>query len=449
MNLFRASKTVWVDIFFFFRLILLLAAIFSVISCGSGGRGARNANNANANANTNNESEVFSVSVVKAETRDLPAYIQVTGNLIADETSDVSPLVGGKLVSTPVNIGDFVRQGTVIAKLDDRDAKLKVQEAEVNLRQAQVGVRQAEAKLGLDPKGNFDANTIPEVRAANANYEQTLAEQKLAESNEKRYRELVETGDVASILYDQYRTARDTARAKTNNAKQALEAAKNTARQSNEAVKNAEVLVDAARTQLEMAQKAVADMVVKSPYAGYISARPIAIGEFVTNATSLITLVRTNPLKAELSVSEADVPSVRPGLSISLEVKAWPDRRFAGTVTAINPSVDQTTRTAIVEGEVENGDNALRSGMFATAKILRPGGEKGVFVPKAAVFTDNNTQSYRVFVIDGDTAHLKVVQMGTQENDTWQIVSGLEGNETLAASNVDQLYEGARVQVVQ
>lgn len=447
MNLFRAKKTVWVDVFFFFMLPLMLAAVFSAVSCGSGGRGARNANNANANSSA--AGEVITVSTAKAETKELPAYIQVTGNLIADETSDVSPLVGGKLVSTPVNIGDFVRQGTVIAKLDDRDAKLKVKQAEVDLRQAQVGVRQAEAKLGLDPNGNFNANNIPEVRAANANYEQALAEQKLAESNEKRYRELVETGDVAVILYDQYRTARDTARAKTNSAKQALEAAKNTARQSNEAVRNAEVLVDAARTQLEVAKKSVADMVVKSPYSGYISARPIAIGEFVSTSTSLITLVRTNPLKAQLSVSEADVPSVRPGLSISLEVKAWPDRKFAGTVTAVNPSVDETTRTAIVEGEVENGDNALRGGMFATARILRPGGEKGVFVPKSTVYSDINTQSYRVFVIEGDMAKLRVVQLGTQENDTWQIVSGLQGDETLAASNLEQLYEGAKIQIVQ
>jgi multidrug efflux pump subunit AcrA (membrane-fusion protein) len=442
MNFFRASKNGWVAVFFFFALVM----VFSAVSCGSGGRGNRNAN---ANANSNSSAEVITISTTKAEARELPAYIQVTGNLIADETSDVSPLVGGKLVSTPVNIGDFIHLDTVIAKFDDRDAKLKVQEAEVNLRQAQVGVRQAEAKLGLDSNGKFDANTIPEVRQANANYEQTLAEQHLAESNEKRYRELVETGDVARALYDQYRTTRDTARAKTNNARQALEAAKNAARQSNEAVKNAQVQVDAARTQLEMAQKAVADMVVKSPYAGYISARNVAIGEFVTTATPLITLVRTNPLKAQLSVSEADVPSVHPGLSISLQVKAWQDRNFAGTVTAINPSVDQTTRTAIVEGEIENGDNALRSGMFATARILRPGGEKGVFVPKAAVYSDVNTQSYRVFVIDGDVVRLKVVQLGTQENDTYQIVSGLNGDETLAASNLEQLYEGARIQIVQ
>jgi multidrug efflux pump subunit AcrA (membrane-fusion protein) len=444
MNLAKFSKTIWVGVFFFFALAPVLLAV----SCGgSSARGNRNANGNNAAANSANE--VISITTARSESRDLPAYIQVTGNLIADETSDVSPQVAGKIVSTPVNIGSFIRQGDIIARLDDRDARLRVKEAEVNIRQAQVAVRQAEAKLGLDSKGNFAAGNIPEVRAANANYQQALAEQKLAESNEKRYRELVETGDVAVILYDQYRTTRDTARAKTNSAKEALEAAKNAARQSNEAVRNAEVGVDAAKNQLEIAKKAVADMVVRSPYSGFISARGVAIGEYVSTSTPILTLVRTNPLKAQLAVGEGDVPSVQNGMSVSLQVDAWKDRKFAGTVTAVNPSVDQTTRTAIVEAEVENGDNALRSGMFATARILRPGGAKGVFVPKSAVYSDINTQSYRVFVIEGDTAKLRVVQLGQQENDTWQIVSGLEADQTLAASNLAQLYEGAKVVIGQ
>jgi len=430
-----------VGVFFFFALAL----VFSALSCG--GSAARGTGNANGNNAANSANEVITITTARSESKDLPAYIQVTGNLIADESSDVSPQVAGKIVSTPVNIGAFVHQGDIIARLDDRDARLKVKEAEVNVRQAQVAVRQAEAKLGLDSKGNFDANIIPEVRAANANYQQALAEQKLAESNERRYRELVETGDVAVILYDQYRTARETAQAKTNSAKQGLEAAKNAARQNNEAVRNAEVGVDAAKNQLAIAQKAVADMVVKSPYSGFVSARPIAVGEFVSTSTPIITLVRTNPLKAQLSVGEGDVPSLQNGMSVSLQVEAWKDRRFAGTVTAVNPSVDQTTRTAIVEAEVENGDNALRSGMFATARILRPGGAKGVFVPKSAVYSDINTQSYRVFVIEGDTAKLRVVQLGQQENDTWQIVSGLEADQTLATSNLAQLYEGAKVSV--
>ena len=77
--------------------------------------------------------------------------------------------------------------------------------------------------MGLRPGGNFDASTNPEVRGASANYDQAVAELRLAEANERRYRDLVETGDVALSIYDQYRTQRDTARARAASARQQLE----------------------------------------------------------------------------------------------------------------------------------------------------------------------------------------------------------------------------------
>jgi multidrug efflux pump subunit AcrA (membrane-fusion protein) len=76
---------------------------------------------------------------------------------------------------------------------------------------------------------------------------------------------------------------------------------------------------------------------------------------------------------------------------------------------------------------------------------VRQGGNKAVFVPRAALVSDQNTQSYRVFVIENDTAKLRVVQIGTEEGDMVQILSGVNADETVATSNLQQLFEGARV----
>ena len=141
--------------------------------------------------------------------------------MIADETSDIAPKTAGKVTNVYANVGEFVASGKVIAKIDDKDARLRLAEAQANVKQAQAAVRQAEARLGLTPNGTFNSSAIPEVRAANANYEQALAELRQAEANENRYRDLVETGDMAMISYEQYRTNRDTARARVNAAKQA------------------------------------------------------------------------------------------------------------------------------------------------------------------------------------------------------------------------------------
>jgi multidrug efflux pump subunit AcrA (membrane-fusion protein) len=423
--------------------LLLVVSLFGA-ACGR----TESKANAKENAGRSDAAETASTIAVTTGTavaREVPSYIQATGSLIADETSDVAPQTSGQVVATPVGIGAFVRQGAVIARLNDRDARLRLQQAQAGVQQAIAGVRQAEARLGLRPGGNFDASSIPEVRAANANLEQAQAELRLAEANERRYRELVETGDVAVSVYDQYRTQRDTARARVNNARQQLESAVNTARQSNQAIQTAEAAVEAARAQAAIAQKALADTLIHAPYAGYISNRPVAVGEYVTPASIVATVLRTNPIKLQLQVAEAEAPSIIQGMSVSLEVEAHRNRKFAGQVTAVNPAIDPASRAVTVEAAVENGDNSLRSGMFATAQIARPGGSRAVFVPRSAVLSDQNTQSYRVFVIQGGTAKLRVVQIGAEEGDMVQILSGVNADEIVATSNLQQLYEGARV----
>ncbi|MEO7673171.1 MAG: biotin/lipoyl-binding protein [Pyrinomonadaceae bacterium] len=195
----------------------ILAASLCV-SCG----GASSAERPRGNSNTNSTASdaAIAVTVTKVESRQVPAYIQASGSLVADETSDIAPKTAGKIKNVMANVGQFVSQGSVIATIDDKDARLQLSTARAGVKQAVAAVRQAEARLGLSANGTFNAATIPEVRGANANYEQAVAELRQAEANEKRYRELVETGDVALITYETFRTTRDTARARVNSAKQ-------------------------------------------------------------------------------------------------------------------------------------------------------------------------------------------------------------------------------------
>jgi multidrug efflux pump subunit AcrA (membrane-fusion protein) len=440
-----------------FGVFFILAALAFSAACGS--RAATEVRGNNTSETQRSADAAIQITTARAESRNVPAFIQATGSLVADESSNIAPKVAGKVTNIYVNVGQFIGSGALIAKLDDNDARLRLAEAEAAVKQSIAAVRQAEARLGLSPNGDFKASNIPEVRAANANVEQLQAELRQAEVNlrqaevnEKRYRELVESGDVAMITYEQYRTARDAARtardtaaARVNSAKQQLEAAINTARQNNQAIKAAEANVEAARTQVATAQAAVADAIVRAPFAGFISERPTAVGEFVTSSTTIATILRTNPIKVQIQVPEANVPFISLGRGISIEVDAYKDRKFAGTVTAINPSVDPNSRAAIVEAQIENGDNALRTGMFASVRISREGGSNGIFVPKSAVYADQSTQNYRVFVIQEGVAKLRTVQLGAEENDAYQILNGVNADEIVATNNLEQLYEGAKV----
>lgn len=426
---------------YLFPFIAILLTAFAVgCSKGSGNNSPANANNAEAEA-------PVAVTVATVESRQIPAVIQATGSMTADEVSNIAPKIAGKVTNIAVNVGDYVSQGAVIAKIDERDAKLDLASAQASVKQAVAAVRQAEARLGLLPNGTFNASSIPEVKAANANHELLKAELRQAEINEKRYRELVESGDVAMITYEQFRLTRDTALARVNSAKEQLDATVNTARQSNQQIRSAEAAVEAARTNVQIAEQAVADTVIKAPFPGYISERQVAVGEFVSTATVIATLLRTNPIKIQIQVAEADVPSVVLGRGVSLEVDAYRDRRFSGIVTAVNPAIQAASRSAVVEASIENNDNALRPGMFASARINKEGGSNGVFIPKTAVYNHQPTQSYRAFVIVDGVAKLRVIQLGMEEGGSVQILSGLNADEVVATSNLELLYEGAKVAV--
>jgi membrane fusion protein (multidrug efflux system) len=132
-------------------------------------------------------------------------------------------------------------------------------------------------------------------------------------------------------------------------------------------------------------------------------------------------------------------------MPVVASVSAYPSRDFQGKVTAINPSVDPNSRIFIVEARFSNPGATLRPGMFATAKVLLPGGESAVFVPRTAVQRDKTTDSWQAFTVDNGTAHLHVVTVGDSDGDAIRVTSGLTGSETVATSHLSELYDGAPV----
>jgi RND family efflux transporter MFP subunit len=455
----------------------LLAGVFIILPLLSACGGAAKSADSDKSNQSNTANTVVQVTTAQAITQNVPSYIQATGSLVAEEQSDIAPQVSGQIVATPVDVGAFVGQGDVIARLDDRDARLRLEQAQAGEQQALAAVRQAEVRLGLAPGERFNPDNVPEVVAARRNTEAAVAQirnaeaqvrnveaqAQLAEDTARRYANLQRTGDISRIAYNQAQTQAEqaraqlnavreqvnTVRAQANATRQQAEVVINTARQNNQAISTARAGVESARAAVALAQKAVNDTIIRAPFAGYIGERPAAVGEYVTPASRIATLVRTNPIKVRIQLPEADAGRVRPGMSVSISVASFPDRRFAGQITAINPSLEANTRAVIVEAEVENSENLLRPNMFATVRIVQPGGASGVFVPQSAVVADPNTNSSRVFVIDGTTARLVVVQLGDQENDLVRITNGLQGGETVATSNTEQLFDGATVNVIQ
>jgi len=389
----------------------------------------------------------LTVTVAQATSRNVPASFQETGTFNPDETSDIAPMVAGRVIATPVNIGDFVKQGQVICELDHRDAQLRLDQSKAQLNEAVAALRQMQSRIGWNGQGAFDAGSVPEAAAARANYESAQAQARQAAADAKRYENLVATGDISRSTYEKARTVQETAEAQANAARQQMEAALNMARQSHAAVETSQGSLDSVRAVVAQAEKSLADTTVRAPYDGYITARPVAAGVYVALTNKIATIVKIGTLKLQLQTPEQRAAQVRLGMPVTARVSAFPDREFTGKVTAINPSVDPGSRIFILEARFDNPKGELRPGMFATAHVLLPGGENAVFVPSKAVSRDKTTDSFQLFTIENGAAHLRVVVPGDAAGDQLRINSGLNGNETVVTTHQGELFDGAPVEV--
>ncbi len=384
------------------------------------------------------------VDTARAESRMVPVSLSETGSFLAEEASNVAPPVAGRVLKTPVSIGAFVKAGQVLCELDHRDAELKLAQMKAQLEEATAGVRQAQSRIGLGA-GAFDPAKVPEVAGARANFESAEAEARLASADAKRYANLVTSGDVSQSVYEKARTQADTASAKANAARQQYEGAVNTARQSYQAVSSSQASLDAVRAQVAQAEKALADTTIRAPFDGYVSARPVSVGEYVATTNTVATVVRVDLLKLQLQTPEKSAAGLKVGMPVTARVAAYPNRDFQGVTSAVNPAVNPDSRAFILEAHFNNQDGALRPGMFATAKVVLPGQENAVFVPRSAVVRDRTTDSNQVYVLDGGKAHLRIVVVGDADNVTVRLLSGVAPGEMVALNKQSELYDGAVV----
>ena len=387
-----------------------------------------------SNGAPNNNSATAGPAAVEVTTtaailRQLPRYFEATGSLAANEQSDVMPETSGKIAAVGVDLGSYVKRGQMIVRLDDADLRIRVQQAQAQLDQAKATLRQNEAKIGLRPGQKFNPENVPEVAAARAAFD-------LAEKNLRRYEKLIESGDISRASYDQQKSQRDQLR-------EQYEVAIHQAQQNYAAVANAQGVVDAANTQLALAQRNLNYSVITAPISGYVSDRTADIGEYVSPQQKVATIVSLNPLRVRIDIPEQAIPRVHVGESISVRVSAYADRSFAGHIARVSPNVTATSRTLTVEAEVDNPNGELKPGQFATVRILLPQSEPAVLVPQRAL-REISGATY-VFVIKNGRAEQRLVQAGQKEGDLVELVSGVAADEVVASSNVDQLSDGVTV----
>jgi RND family efflux transporter MFP subunit len=379
----------------------------------------------------------LTVVAVAAIERPIVRFIRVTGTLAAEEQADVAAEVQGRVVATPVERGSRVTEGSDLIRIAPAEAAAQAAEAEAN-------AAQLEGRLGLADGAPFDLDRVPEVANARA----TLT---LAQGDYDRAKMLFDKKLLSQAEFDQRSAQAEVTRRQYDIAR-------------NGAVQQYQALLGA-RARVSLARKALADTVVRAPFAGVVGERLVSVGDYVTRGMKVVSVLRTNPLRLQLTVPQQDSLEVGVGRSVSLLVDTAPGKVFTGQVRYVSPALQADSRTLVVEAVVPNPDGSLKPGTFATAQIEQRSPTPGVVVPAAAVRTVAGTA--RVYVVAGDRVEERLVTMAqtTAQNsgstgastgasseggtggNVVEITSGLAAGEQVATTNVAQLTDGARVAV--
>jgi membrane fusion protein (multidrug efflux system) len=358
------------------------------------------------------------VEVHTAEVRMLkrPSALTLDGTLVADEESSVTSIVSGRVVAVHVERGSKVEAGAPLVDLRDVDYRLQA-------KAAKAQVDQARARLGMGKRDAVPkATELPDVQVAQSDME-------LAESDLKRTEKLAADG----ILSEQ---ELETARTRAASARERYQSAINSAQVAVSSLQ-------AARTTLEQAATSADETVVRAPFAGEIADRMVSVGEYVSPQSPLLTLVRTDPLRIELSVPQQHLRDVQPGQKVTLVVDALPDQAFEATVRYVSASVNRDTRALSVEAIVPNANGVLRPGLFATARLQTGGEELVAEVPATAVHIEAGVA--RVFVIVDEVVQERVVSITERTSETVTIAEGLADGDIVATDSLEKLADGVQV----
>ncbi len=219
----------------------------------------------------------------------------------------------------------------------------------------------------------------------------------------------------------------------------------------NKVVAKSQLLQDEAKkiadeAMVSVAQKRLADTVVRAPFAGRLGLRRVSIGSLVDTDTVITTLDDTHIIKVDFDLPEIFLSRLQPGLKVLAHSAAYPDHAFEGAVSSVDTRVDPVSRTVKVRSEMPNTGGHLRPGMFLTVNLLKDDID-ALVIPERALIPERSSQF--VFVVgDSELVEKRAVQIGRRRPGEVEILSGLSEGETVIVDGTQKAREGQAVSIL-
>jgi membrane fusion protein (multidrug efflux system) len=198
----------------------------------------------------------------------------------------------------------------------------------------------------------------------------------------------------------------------------------------------------------------IAKKTIRAPFAGRLGIRLVNLGELLEVGKSIVSLQSLSPIHADFSLPQQNLAQIKTGQTVRVLVDTYPDKKFEGVLTAINPDVDSTTRNVRLRATLENREQLLQPGMFARMEVILPTEQTVQVIPATAVLSATYGDS--VYVIEPKTGatgtnvalvvRQQFVRTGTTHGDFVSVLAGLKVGERVVGSGLFKLHNGMAVQ---
>ncbi len=327
------------------------------------------------------------VSTANVEGRDISFAINAAGEIGPADQVSVRPEINGKIAELPVDIGDKLKKGQLLFRLDDTDLQ---SEKESQLSQI------AGAKL--------------QIEAATFQMEKT-------EREFKRNRELFEGRLVAQEIFDNARTDHEVAKNSLALSRNALERAEKASKQIDDKL---------AKTRIE------------APFDCTVLIRPVSLGQTVSGSagfnsgTEVMSIANLNDMIITAHINQADVTRMKTGQPVEVQVESVPGLKMKGEVERIAPQavIKNGIKGFSARITIKNLDERIRPGMTSILSIPVASVENALSVPLSAVFTEKGERY--VYVKDGEQFERRPVQIGISDYAYAEVQRGVNDGDVVA-----------------
>jgi HlyD family secretion protein len=354
------------------------------------------------------------IKVVRIEKRDLTAQVYGNGTVEAKVVVGVSSKITGRIVELYADQGDRVKQGQLLAKLENDDFRHQEQ-------QSAAGLNKSAATLSIEQ----------------ATLQKAASNLVLAEKNAQRFKALSEKNLVSKLEAEQYDTT--------------CQVAKEEVARSQAAVEAVRMEQQAGRASVGFAKSKVADTLIYAPQDGVIITRDLEKGATVSPGMSIFTLADPRTIWVKANVDESQLKGLAVGKQAMITLRSSPGEQRPGQIARLGHQSDRVTEELEVDVAFNEPLKNFRLGEQSDVYIVARMQKDAPSLPSATIVTKDKKRG--VWLVKNGKLAFKEVTVGMVDRRNFtEIVTGLDGSERIAVApppEISKFQEGMKVRVVQ